>query len=31
MGRTLGYKVDRISVIEPNDTSKLKIVPARTG
>ena len=27
MGRTLGYKVDRISVIEPNDTSKLKIVP----
>ena len=28
MGRTLGYKVDRISVIEPNDTSKLKIVPS---
>lgn len=27
MGRTLGYKVDRITVIEPNDTSKLKIVP----
>ena len=27
MGRTLGYKVDRISVIEPNDTSNLKIVP----
>ena len=27
MGRTLGYKVDRISVIEPNDTSTLKIVP----
>ncbi len=27
MGRTLGYQVDRISVIEPNDTSKLKIVP----
>ena len=27
MGRTLGYKVDRISVIEPHDTSKLKIVP----
>ena len=27
MGRTLGYRVDRISVIEPNDTSKLKIVP----
>lgn len=26
MGRTLGYMVDRISVIEPNDTSKLKIV-----
>ena len=28
MGRTLGYQVDRISVIEPNDTSKLKIVPS---
>ena len=28
MGRTLGYRVDRISVIEPNDTSKLKIVPS---
>ena len=27
MGRTLGYKVDRISVIKPSDTSKLKIVP----
>lgn len=27
MGHTLGYQVDRISVIEPNDTSKLKIVP----
>lgn len=27
MGRTLGYKVDRISVIEPNDISQLKIVP----
>ncbi|PLS28716.1 sortase family protein [Bifidobacterium parmae] len=27
MGETLGYKVDRISVILPNDTSKLKIVP----
>lgn len=27
MGRTLGYMVDRISVIEPNDTSQLKIVP----
>ena len=27
MGRTLGYQVDRISVIEPNETSKLKIVP----
>ena len=26
MGHTLGYQVDRISVIEPNDTSKLKIV-----
>lgn len=27
MGRTLGYQVDRITVIEPNDTSQLKIVP----
>ena len=27
MGHMLGYQVDRISVIEPNDTSKLKIVP----
>ena len=27
MGHTLGYQVDRISVIEPNDTSKLKIMP----
>ncbi|MBT1163194.1 class C sortase [Bifidobacterium felsineum] len=27
MGETLGYKVDRISVILPNDTSQLKIVP----
>lgn len=27
MGETLGYKVDRISVILPDDTSKLKIVP----
>ena len=27
MGETLGYKVDRISVILPTDTSKLKIVP----
>lgn len=27
MGRTLGYKVDRISVILPDDTSQLKIVP----
>lgn len=27
MGRTLGYKVDRIAVIEPNDTSQLRIVP----
>lgn len=26
MGRTLGYQVDRITVIEPNDTSQLKIV-----
>lgn len=27
MGRTLGYKVDRIAEINPDDTSKLKIVP----
>ncbi|WP_404801561.1 class C sortase [Bifidobacterium platyrrhinorum] len=27
MGETLGYKVDRISVILPNDTSLLKITP----
>ena len=27
MGRTLGYKVDRITEINPDDTSKLKIVP----
>ncbi|WP_420868055.1 class C sortase [Bifidobacterium simiarum] len=27
MGETLGYKVDRITVIEPNDPSQLKIVP----
>ena len=27
MGRTFGYQVDRITVIEPNDTSQLKIVP----
>lgn len=27
MGKTLGYRVDRISVIEPNDTARLKIVP----
>ena len=27
MGRTRGYQVDRITVIEPNDTSQLKIVP----
>lgn len=26
MGETLGYKIDRISVIQPDDTSKLKIV-----
>lgn len=26
MGRTLGYQVDRITVIEPNGTSQLKIV-----
>ncbi|MFC5221274.1 class C sortase [Bifidobacterium leontopitheci] len=27
MGETLGYKVDRISVILPDDTSQLKITP----
>lgn len=27
MGHTLGYKVDRITEINPDDTSKLKIVP----
>ncbi|PJM73270.1 class C sortase [Bifidobacterium primatium] len=27
MGETLGYKVDKISVIKPDDTSKLRIVP----
>ncbi|MBW3095507.1 class C sortase [Bifidobacterium sp. 64T4] len=27
MNRTLGYRVDRISVIDPSDTSKLRIVP----
>ena len=27
MGRTLGYQVNRITVIEPNDTSQLIIVP----
>lgn len=27
MNRTLGYRVDRITVIEPSDTSKLRIVP----
>lgn len=26
MGETLGYKIDRISVIEPSDISKLKII-----
>ena len=26
MGETLGYKVDRVSVIEPSDVSKLRIV-----
>ena len=26
MGETLGYRVDRIEVIEPDDTSRLKIV-----
>ena len=29
MGHTLGYKVDRITEINPDDTSKLKIVPRR--
>ena len=27
MGETLGYEVDRITVINPDDTSQLKIVP----
>ena len=27
MGETLGYKVDRISVIKPNEVDKLKVVP----
>lgn len=27
MGKTLGYQVDRVDVIEPNDVSLLKIVP----
>ena len=27
MDETLGYEVDRISVIEPDDVSRLKIVP----
>ncbi|WP_370737565.1 class C sortase [Bifidobacterium lemurum] len=27
MGETLGYQVDRIAIIEPDDTSQLKIVP----
>ena len=27
MGETLGYRVDRITVIEPDDTSQLRIVP----
>ena len=27
MGHTLGYRVDRVSVIDPDDTSKLKIAP----
>lgn len=26
MGKTLGYQVDRIVVIDPNDTSRLKII-----
>lgn len=29
MGKTLGYQVDQISVIDPNDTSRLKIVPGQ--
>ena len=31
MGHTLGYMVDRITEIEPNDTSQLKITLARIG
>ena len=27
MGETLGYRVDRITVIQPDDTSRLKITP----
>ncbi|KFI92878.1 sortase family protein [Bifidobacterium saguini DSM 23967] len=27
MGETLGYKIDRITVIEPSDSSKLRITP----
>lgn len=27
LGQTLGYRVDRITVIEPDDTSSLRIVP----
>ncbi|KFI58574.1 class C sortase [Bifidobacterium cuniculi] len=27
MGETLGYKVDRITVIDPDDTSQLRVVP----
>ena len=29
MGETLAYQVDRINVIEPNDTDSLKIVPGQ--
>lgn len=29
MGETFGYKVDRISVIEPSDVSKLKVEPGK--
>ncbi|KAB7788975.1 class C sortase [Bifidobacterium leontopitheci] len=29
MGKTLGYKIDRISVIEPNDASALRITPGQ--
>ena len=31
MGRTLGYQVDRITVIEPNDTSRLLVSATRSA